>query len=70
MRPHEASLRPGIVGPGEPGRRVFESNFVMSCTCGDVTGYATRSERLAERWMREHLDRHVRLGEFQSLPAE
>lgn len=57
---HTATLRPGVVGPGEPGRRVFESNFVMECSCGRSIGYATTSQATAERWMREHLDFHQR----------
>ena len=53
-----ATLRVGIVGPGEPGRRVFESNFVMECSCGRSIGYATTERSTAERWMAEHLRHH------------
>jgi hypothetical protein len=51
---HTATVRPGIVGPGQPGERVFESNFVMECTCGAKAGYATTSAVTAERWRAEH----------------
>jgi hypothetical protein len=34
MTRHVATIRKGIVGPGEPGHRVFEGNYVMECTCG------------------------------------
>lgn len=57
---HTATLRPGVVGPGEPGHRTFESNFVMECSCGRTCGYATTSRTTAERWMAEHLGRHER----------
>lgn len=63
--PHTATLRPGVVGPGEPGHRVFESNYVMDCTCGDHAGYATTDEATARRWMADHLARHERLNERQ-----
>lgn len=56
--PHAATLRPGIVGPGEPGHRIFESNFVMECSCGERGNYATTNEKMAEAWMAEHLRRH------------
>lgn len=56
--PHTATLRRGIVGPGEPGHRVFESNFVIECTCGRKIGCATTSEQTAERWRVEHLRTH------------
>ena len=55
---HTATLRKGVVGPGEPGHRVFESNFVMECSCGEKAGYATTEERTAERWRDEHLRWH------------
>lgn len=55
---HHASIREGVVGPGEPGQRVFESNFVMECSCGAKIGYATTSEATARRWMAEHLRDH------------
>lgn len=61
--PHTATIRKGIVGPGEPGHRVFESNFVLECTCGAATGYATPDESTAERWKNEHLEAHVRKNE-------
>lgn len=59
---HTATLRPGIIGPGEPGKRVFESNFVMECSCGERGNYATTDEQNARRWMQEHLDHHEREG--------
>jgi hypothetical protein len=59
MVTHTATLRPGIVGPGEPGHRVFESNYVIECTCGRSIGCATTSAATAERWRAEHERWHV-----------
>lgn len=56
---HNALLRKGIVGPGRPGERVFESNFVIECTCGRSIGCATTSEATAERWRAEHVRDHA-----------
>lgn len=59
---HAATLRPGIVGPGAPGERTFEANFVIECTCGDKIGCATTSEATAQRWRDEHIEHHRRHG--------
>lgn len=41
MTTHQATLRPGIVGPGEPGQRTFEANWVIECDCGFKLGCAS-----------------------------
>lgn len=61
--PHTATMRRGVVGPGKPGHRVFESNFVIECTCGERVNVASLSEAFAERSREQHLARHARLGE-------
>jgi len=35
---HVCTVRHGLVGPGAPGHRVFESNYVLDCTCGFSLG--------------------------------
>jgi hypothetical protein len=51
---HHATIRVGIVGPGEPGHRVFESNFVMECSCGRTMSIATTTRASAERVRLDH----------------
>ena len=50
---HTPTIRPGIIGPGEPGRRVFEGNFVLECPCGKKMHIAGNADS-AERQRRDH----------------
>jgi hypothetical protein len=60
--PSDTTVRAGIVGPGSPGTRVFESNFVVECPCGFRSNVATTSlafaEEDAERHRRAHTCEH------------
>lgn len=52
---HTVTVREGIVGPGEPGLRVFESNYVVECTCGYRLGVASRDVKSADEAAARHL---------------
>lgn len=54
MTDHNATVRVGIVGPGEPGHRVFESNFVVECQCGLKRQVASTERRSADRVAADH----------------
>jgi hypothetical protein len=53
MTDHPATVRPGIVGPGEPGHRVFEGNFVIECPCG-MEMHCASSQASAEQQRAHH----------------
>ena len=59
--PHNVTVRPGIVGPGEPGKRTFESNYVVECDCGWTMQCATLDPASAGRTAQDHLRRTERL---------
>ncbi len=52
---HAPTVRKGIVGPGAPGYRLFESNFVVECPCGHRANIASLDVKSAERSAAQHL---------------
>ena len=54
---HVTTIREGVIGPGSPGERVFESNYVVECSCGERMNCATHDRRFAEQVAEEHVRR-------------
>jgi hypothetical protein len=52
---HAPTVRPGVIGPGTPGHRIFESNFVVECPCGHRANIASLDRKMAERSAAAHL---------------
>lgn len=58
---HNPTVRPGVVGKGTPGHRIFESNFVVECPCGHRANIASPDVKMAETSAAQHL-RDVETG--------
>lgn len=67
---HNPTVREGVVKGYDPNtgkHDVFESNYVMECTCGRTTQYACTERATAERWAQEHAASAARMSQTKGM---